>query len=101
MSEYGGDLNWVHHTHDTGRYRGCLPSTTVVLFSSLRERKKRSSNGHYRRGGPVAAFLFTGPFEFVAYRNRRPDARETEQLTTRVRYVNFNNQAPQPQKHKL
>ena len=37
----------------------------------------------------------------VAYRNRRPDARETEQLTTRVRYVTFNNEAPPPQKHKL
>ena len=41
-----------------------------------------------------AAFLFTGPFEFVAYRNRQPDPRETEQLSTRVKYVHFATQAP-------
>ena len=40
-----------------------------------------------------AAFIFTGPFEFTAYKNGRPNLRETEQLTTRVRYVYFNKPA--------
>jgi hypothetical protein len=40
------------------------------------------------------AFLFTGPFELTAWRNGRPDARETEQLATRVRYVHFQRPAP-------
>ena len=43
-----------------------------------------------------AAFLFTGPFQFVAYRDRRPDIRETEQLSTRIRYVHFANESPPP-----
>ena len=41
-----------------------------------------------------AAFLFTGPFELTAWRNGRPDARETEQLATRMRYIQFSRPAP-------
>ena len=40
-----------------------------------------------------AAFIFTGPFEFTAYKNGRANPRETEQLTTRVRYVHFSKPA--------
>lgn len=41
-----------------------------------------------------AAFVFTGPFVLTAWRNGRPDERETEQLTTRLRYIHFNRPAP-------
>ena len=41
-----------------------------------------------------AAFLFTGPYKFVAYRNGFPDAKETEQLDARVQYVLFARPAP-------
>ena len=40
-----------------------------------------------------AAFIFTGACGFTAYKNGRPNLRETEQLTTRVRYVHFNKPA--------
>ena len=41
-----------------------------------------------------AAFIFTGPFSLTAYRNGAPDAKETEQLACRVRYVHFSRLAP-------
>ena len=37
--------------------------------------------------------VFTGPFEFTAYKGGRPNIKETEQLTTRVRYIHFNKPA--------
>ena len=40
-----------------------------------------------------AAFLFTGPFELTAYRHGRPNQKETEQLSTRVRYFHFDRQS--------
>lgn len=40
------------------------------------------------------AFLFTGPFQLVAWRNGRQDDHETEQLATRMKYVNFSRPAP-------
>ena len=40
------------------------------------------------------AFLFTGPFELSAYKNGVLDARETEQLATRIKYVRFDRPAP-------
>ena len=36
-----------------------------------------------------APFIFTGPFKLVAYRHGRPDEKETEQLTCRVKYWEF------------
>lgn len=36
-----------------------------------------------------AAFIFTGPYTMVAYRNGYPDDKETEQLDARVNYVHF------------
>lgn len=40
-----------------------------------------------------AAFLFTGPFELTAYRHGRPNQKETEQLSTRLRYIHFDRQS--------
>ena len=69
--------------------------TTSLSNAIAAERNRLKTDGS--RSGFVydedAAFLFTGPFQIVAYRNRRPDARETEQLTTRVHYATFNNEA--------
>ena len=42
-----------------------------------------------------AAFIFTGPFKLEAYKNGRVDARETEQLTCRLKYVVFDRAAPE------
>ena len=36
-----------------------------------------------------APFIFTGPFKLVAYRHGRPDEKETEQLTCRIKYWEF------------
>ena len=41
-----------------------------------------------------AAFIFTGPFRLVAYRNGFPNDNETEQLTCRMRYVHLQQPAP-------
>ena len=41
-----------------------------------------------------AAFILTGPFKMVAYRNGKPDATETEQLGTRVNYIEFKRPSP-------
>lgn len=41
-----------------------------------------------------AGFLFTGPFELTAWRNGRPDERETKQLACRMQYIRFNRPAP-------
>ena len=40
------------------------------------------------------AFIFTGPFELIAYRNGLPDAKETAQLSSRVKYVHFERPGP-------
>jgi hypothetical protein len=40
------------------------------------------------------AFFFTGPFELTAFRNGRIDARETDQIATRIQYVRFDRPAP-------
>jgi hypothetical protein len=42
-----------------------------------------------------AAFIFTGPYKMVAYRNGFPDDKETEQLDARVNYVHFNRPSRQ------
>ena len=40
-----------------------------------------------------AAFIFTGPFEWEAYRKGRFDRHETQQLSTRVCYIHFDRPA--------
>ena len=40
-----------------------------------------------------AAFIFTGPFEMTAYKNGKPDAKETAQLACRVQHVHFSTQS--------
>ena len=44
--------------------------------------------------GQDAAFISTGPFNMAAYRNGKPDATETEQLGTRVNYIEFKRPSP-------
>ena len=41
-----------------------------------------------------APFIFTGPFKLVAYRDGRPDQKETEQLTCRLKYWEFKKPGP-------
>ena len=41
-----------------------------------------------------AAFIFTGPYKMVAYRNGVPDAKETEQLDVRAQYVEHHRPTP-------
>ena len=40
------------------------------------------------------AFVFTGPFELTAWRNGRVDAKETDQISTRILYIHFSRPAP-------
>ena len=44
--------------------------------------------------GENAPFIFTGPFKLVAYRDGRPDQKETEQLTCRLKYWEFPRPGP-------
>lgn len=41
-----------------------------------------------------AAFIFTGPFELLAFRNGMVDQMETEQLNCRMQYIIFGRPAP-------
>jgi hypothetical protein len=45
----------------------------------------------YRENTP---FIFTGPFKLVAYRNGKADEVETDQISCRLQYVNFERPAP-------
>jgi hypothetical protein len=45
-------------------------------------------------------FIATGPFKFVAYKDREPNEKETEQLTTRFQYFSFDRSIPHAQQKK-
>lgn len=42
----------------------------------------------------TAPLFFTGPFQITAFRNGVPDQRETDQINSRVKYINFTAPAP-------
>ncbi len=42
----------------------------------------------------TAPLIFTGPFQITAHRNGVPDKRETDQISSRVKYIFFNAPAP-------